>query len=63
MTTVDEEIEACIRQTMQVDFLTERWEFEQYAIALISAVTWGKKVDRQNKDYFSKNNLIDKYNV
>lgn len=50
-------------QAMKVDFLTERWEKEWYTLALMSAAAWGKRIDRQNKEYRSKNNLVDKYNV
>jgi hypothetical protein len=50
-------------QTMRVDFLTERWEREWYTLALMRAAAWGKKVDKENKEYFKKNHLIDKYNV
>ena len=50
-------------QALRVDFLTERWEREWYALALMSAAAWGKKVDKENKEYFKKNHLIDKYNV
>lgn len=50
-------------QAMKVDFLTERWEKEWYTLALMRAAAWGKKIDRQNKEYRCKNNLVDKYNV
>lgn len=50
-------------QAMKVDFLTERWEKEWYTLALMRAAAWGKRIDRQNKEYRSKNNLVDKYNV
>lgn len=50
-------------QAMKVDFLTERWEKEWYTLALMRAAAWGKRIDRQNKEYRGKNNLVDKYNV
>ena len=50
-------------QAMKVDFLTERWEKEWYTLALMRAAAWGKRIDRQNKEYRSKNNLVGKYNV
>lgn len=53
----------CIRQAKQADFLSSRIKFEQYASALLRAVLWGKKKDKENKEYFSKNHLIDKYNI
>lgn len=63
MLNIDNDAIPCIIQTMQVSFLEEKWEFEAYALALYRATKWGKKIDKQNKDYFSKNHLIDKYNV
>ena len=50
-------------QVIRVDFLTERWEKEWYTLALMRAAAWGKRIDRQNKEYRSKNNLVGKYNV
>lgn len=50
-------------QAMRVDFLTEKWEREWYANALMEADAWGRKVDKENREYFSKSHLIDKYNV
>jgi hypothetical protein len=50
-------------QAKKVDFLTEQWEKEWYVLALMRAAAWGKKIDRQNKEYFRKNRMIDKYNV
>jgi hypothetical protein len=63
MLNIDNDAIPCIIQTMQVSFLKEKWEFEAYASALYRATKWGKKIDKQNKEYFSKNHLIDKYNV
>lgn len=50
-------------QAMKVDFLDKAWEREWYTLALMRAAAWGKKVDKENKEYFKKNHLIDKYNV
>ena len=52
-----------IFEAIKVDFLTERWEKEMYAIALIQADEWGKKIDKQNLEYRKRNRLIDRYNV
>ena len=46
----------------KVDFLTFK-EKQHYAAVLIDAMQWGRKKDRGNKEYFSKNHLIDKYNI
>lgn len=50
-------------QAMKVDFLTKMWERELYTLSLMRAADWGKKIDKENKEYFSKNHLVDKYNV
>lgn len=50
-------------QAMRVDFLAERWEREWYAKALMRADKWGKKIDKQNKEFKRTHRLIDKYNV
>jgi len=50
-------------QALKVDFLTKQWEREWYTLALMRAAAWGRKVDKENRIYFSKNHLIDKYNV
>lgn len=60
---MDEDKETYYLQARSVDFLTERWEIEWYALALMRAAEWGKKIDRDNREYFSKNHLIDKYNL
>lgn len=60
---VDDENKECFLQALRVDFLTEPWEKELYIKALASAVAWGKKIDKENNEYFSKNHLIDKYNI
>lgn len=60
---VDKRIEPYINQALKVDFIKEHWEFEQYVTALVLAAEWGASIDKQNKEYFKKNHLIDKYNV
>lgn len=50
-------------QAMKVDFLNKAWEREWYTLALMRAAAWGKKIDKENKVYYSKNHLTDKYNV
>ena len=50
-------------QAMKVDFLDKAWEREWYTLALMRAAAWGKKIDKENKVYYSKNHLTDKYNV
>lgn len=60
---VTEENKEFYLQAKKVDFLEQLWEIHWYAMALMKAAAWGKKVDKENKEYFSKNHLIDKYNV
>lgn len=60
---VTEENKEYYLQAMRVDFLTERWEREWYALALMRAASWGKKIDKESKEYNKQNRLIDKYNV
>ena len=60
---ITEENEAYYLQAFRVGFLTERWEREWYAKALMEADAWGKKIDRQNEECKKKHRLIDKYNV
>ena len=50
-------------QAMKVDFLDKAWEREWYTLALMRAAAWGKKIAKENKMYYSKNHLTDKYNV
>lgn len=61
MLVTDENKEYYLQAT-KVSFLTESWEVEWYAAALMRAAAWGKKIDRQNKEYRMKNHLTDKYN-
>lgn len=60
---ITEENQEFYLKALKVDFLTEQWEREWYTKALMSAAAWGEKVDKQNKEYYSKTRLIDKYNV
>lgn len=53
----------CIRETISTEFLTEQWERELYLSSLALAIIWGNKQTQKNKEYFSKNHLIDRYNV
>jgi hypothetical protein len=47
---------------MQVDFLTEKWERDWYALALMRADAWGRGIDQKKKEYKAKNSLTAKYN-
>ena len=60
---ITEENQEFFLQAMKVDFLDKAWEREWYTNTLMEASKWGKKVDEENRKYFSKNHLIDKYNV
>lgn len=60
---VTQENETYYLQAMKVDFLTEDWEIEWYATALMQAAAWGTKIDKLNQEYFSSNHVVDKYNV
>ena len=60
---ITEENQYFYLQAMKVDFLNKTWEREWYTLALMKAAAWGKKIDKENKVYFSKNHLTDKYNV
>lgn len=51
------------REAQKVEFLTTYQEQAHYAQVLYEAALWGKQKDKENKEYFSKNHLIDKYNV
>lgn len=52
-----------ILEAMKVDFLKEPWEVESYAAALMKAADWSKKVDADNRKYYSDHRLADKYNL
>ena len=60
---ITEENQYFYLQAMKVDFLDKAWEREWYTLALMKAASWGKKIDKQNKEYYRKNRIIDKYNV
>lgn len=60
---VTEENQSYYLKAMRVDFLTERWEREMYATALMQAEEWGRKIDKQNEEYKKQHRLIDKYNI
>lgn len=69
MKVVIDEISELLEDTLlasemaqKVDFLTIK-ERNHYAAVLIDAMQWGRKKDKENKEYFSKSHLIDKYNV
>lgn len=53
----------CRNEAMKVGFLTEAWERHWYVMSLYNATLWGRKKDRENEEYFSKNHLTDKYNL
>lgn len=50
----------CQVMAHKVDFLTTPEERIRYTEALFSAKMWGIKKTKENKEYFSKNHLIDK---
>lgn len=60
---ITEENQEFYLKALKVDFLTEQWEKEWYTLALMNAAAWGKKIDKENRKYFSTNHLVDKYNV
>jgi len=60
--TVTDENKDFYLQAMRVDFLTEKWEIETYMTALMVADAWGKKIDKMNKEYYSRFTLAEKYN-
>lgn len=60
---ITEENQYFYLQAMRVDFLTEQWERDWYMLALMNAAEWGRKVDKENKEYKKKHRLIDKYNL
>lgn len=51
------------KEAQKVEFLNTLQEKVHYAQVLYEAALWGKQKDKENKEYFSKNHLIDKYNV
>ena len=51
------------KEAQKVEFLNTLQEKAHYAQVLYEAALWGKQKDKENKEYFSKNHLVDKYNV
>ena len=47
--------------TERVGFLTKSWERQMYSSVLVKAMQWGRKKDKENREYYRKNRLIDKY--
>lgn len=64
-----DEIDELLEDTFTANDMAEKVSFlnrsekQYYAAVLIKAMQWGRKKDKENKEYFSKNHLIDKYNV
>lgn len=64
-----DEIDELLEDTFTANYMAEKVDFlnrsekQYYAAVLIKAMQWGRKKDKENKEYFSKNHLIDKYNV
>lgn len=58
--TKEEEDE--VRQKLsEMESITEGWEKNLFATAIMDAKRWGEKIDKENKEYRKKNRLIDKY--
>lgn len=58
--TKEEEDE--VRQKLsEMESITEGWEKNLFATAMMDAKRWGEKIDKENKEYRKKNRLIDKY--
>lgn len=51
------------KEAQKVGFLSTLDEKLTYAYHLLKAAEWGRKKDKENKEYFRKNHLADKYNV
>ena len=49
------------KEAEKVDFLTTEYEKKYYATVLLKAAEWGRKKEQENKDYYKRNRLIDKY--
>lgn len=45
----------------RVKFLTEKWERDWYAAALVRAMEWGKEQTEVNEECSRKNRLKEKY--
>lgn len=57
-----DETEKHLLEALHTDILTERWEREAFANALVEAERWGKKIDKENEDNKKKNRFYNKYN-
>lgn len=58
--TKEEEDE--VRQKLsEMESITEGWEKNLFATAMMEAKRWGEKIDKENKEYRKKKRLIDKY--
>lgn len=49
-----------MKMARQVEFLTIEEE-TRYASVLFDAMQWGKKKDKENKEYYKRNRLVEKY--
>ena len=49
-----------MKMARQVDFLTMEEE-TRYASVLFDAMQWAKKKDEENKEYYKRNRLVEKY--
>lgn len=58
-----EDMHDAANEARKVEFLETIEEKKNYARVLLEAAEWGRKKDAENKEYHSKNHLIDKYNV
>lgn len=47
--------------TERVGFLTKSWERQMYSSVLVKAMQWGRKKDKENREYFNNNRLVRKY--
>lgn len=56
-----EEMSEIKSKLKEMDSITENWEKNLFATAIMEAKRWGEKIDRENKEYKKKNRLIDKY--
>ena len=59
---VTKENEKYLRQAIDVDFLTEKWEIEWYAKVLMEAEAWGNKIDREKSKIREEERLRMTYN-
>jgi len=54
-------IELAKGMAKRVKFLTEKWERDWYAAALVRAMEWGKEQTEVNEECSRKNRLKEKY--